>query len=295
VTGFPANTNVFVEQCDGTNTSTPGWSPTINCDNLTSPAPVISNGSGAATFTKDDPNHGFTPFKGQSPSGLFNCLSLHDASPNNGVPDFRNCTLRVSTNNAGVTGDQVFLNLLLPDGGAAPVETCRISGSMSSTTGLTNTAPAKPKANKLKGAATLGSAAGGSCAQTVTTKFPITTGSVKIKGGLQKGAVCTATKLPPLDGPLAFTIKWQGTNPKNGKLSTVGKSVVSVTTITSTTLPNVVYSASGSVSGLFAGKTAQLNLVLDQSQLTLNSACNSGGLQTVTFTGSVSPSSIQFA
>ena len=82
---------------------------------------------------------------------MFNCLSLHDPSPNDGVPDFRNCTVRVSTNNAAVTGDQVFLNILLPDGGAAPVESCRISGSWTAKTGLTNTAPAKPKANKFKG------------------------------------------------------------------------------------------------------------------------------------------------
>ena len=68
-----------------------------------------------------------------------------------------------------------------------------------------------------------------------------------------------------------------------------------MTSITSTTLPHVVYSASGSVSGLFAGKTAQLNLVLDQSQLDINSQCNGSGFKSVSFNGSVSPSTIQFA
>jgi hypothetical protein len=252
-----------------------------------------------ATFTKDDPNFGFTPFKGESPGGLFNCLSLHDASPNNGVPDFRNCTLRVSTNNAAVTGDQVFLNLLLPDSGAAPVESCRISGSWSNKIGQTNTpAPAKPKpkANPVKGTGTVGIAAGGTCAQTVTTKYPITTGSVKIKTKIVKGATCTATLAPPLDGPLTLKIKWQGINPKNHKVATVGTSTVTVSSITSVTLPHVVYTATGSVTGLFAGKSAQLNLVLDKSQLELSSQCNTAtGFKDVSFTGVVSPSTIQFA
>ena len=61
------------------------------------------------------------------------------------------------------------------------------------------------------------------------------------------------------------------------------------------TLPSVVYTVSGPVSGLFAGKTAHLTLVLNQDQLTLNSLCNGSGFVTTNFTGTVSPSSIQFS
>jgi hypothetical protein len=293
--GFPPSTSVFVEQCDGVSPSAQGWSPTADCDNLTSPAPVITTAGGVATFTKDDPNHGITPFKGAGPGGLFNCLAQNDAATNNGVPDYKNCSLRVSTNNATITGDQVFLNLLLPASGAAPVETCRVSGTWSAKTGLTNTAPAKPKGNPAKGDGTVGAGAGGSCAQTVTTKFPITTGTVKIKAKIVKGAVCTSALTMPTDGPMTFTVKWQGINPKNGKLSTVGKSAVTVASFSSTTLPNVTYTATGPTTGIFQGKTAHLNLVLDQSQLTLNSQCNGSGFKTVSFTGAVSPSTIQFS
>ncbi len=191
--GFPPNTNVFVEQCDGTSTATPGWSPTINCDNLTSPAPVISTAGGVATFTKDDPNLGFTPFKGESPGGLFNCLSLHDASPNNGVPDFRNCTVRVSTNNAAVTGDQVFLNILLPDGGAAPVESCRISGIVDrQDRSHEHAAPAKPKANKFKGARDGGYRGGRNVRADGHDQVPDHHGLGEDQGRRStKGAVCT--------------------------------------------------------------------------------------------------------
>jgi hypothetical protein len=115
VAGFAATTNVFVEQCDGVAPTALNWNPTAHCDIVTSPAPVISSAGGAATFGAADPNHGFSPFKGPSPQGLFNCLSPNDPASTNGLPDYRSCQIRISTNNTAVTGDQVFKTLQLPE------------------------------------------------------------------------------------------------------------------------------------------------------------------------------------
>jgi hypothetical protein len=113
--GFAANTPVFIEQCDGVSATDAGWDVTQNCDLGSSPAPATSNASGVVTFPANDPNFGFRPFKGFSPQGLFNCLSPSDPSPNNGLTDYRNCKIRVSTNNSSATTDQVFLNIQLPN------------------------------------------------------------------------------------------------------------------------------------------------------------------------------------
>jgi hypothetical protein len=115
-TGFTAGAQVFVEQCDGTPPTTAGWDPTINCDAGSAPAPAIADNSGKALFPAGDPNKQFHPFRGASPSGQFNCLNAIDPSPANGLPDFRNCQVRVSTNNAAVTSDQAFFTLTLPSG-----------------------------------------------------------------------------------------------------------------------------------------------------------------------------------
>jgi hypothetical protein len=119
-TGFSAGVNVFIEQCDGVSPTAQGWDPTINCDLGTSPAAAIADGTGSVTFDVADLNHKFTPFKGPSPQGIFNCLSLNDPSPANGLPDHRLCKIRVSTNNSASTADQVFLPLVLPDDPSTP-------------------------------------------------------------------------------------------------------------------------------------------------------------------------------
>ena len=113
--GFAATSNVFVEQCDGVAPTAVGWDPTTNCDLGSSPAAAIADGSGNVTFDTADVNHTLHPFKGSSPQGIFNCLSLNDPSPNNGLTDYRTCKIRVSTNNSAATADQVFLQLVLPD------------------------------------------------------------------------------------------------------------------------------------------------------------------------------------
>jgi Calx-beta domain len=113
--GFAPTSNVFIEQCDGVAITAVGWDPTTNCDLGSSPAAAIADGSGHVTFDMTDPNHALHPFKGSSPQGIFNCLSLNDPSPNNGLTDYRTCKIRVSTNNSASTSDQVFLPIILPD------------------------------------------------------------------------------------------------------------------------------------------------------------------------------------
>jgi hypothetical protein len=112
--GYPADANVFVEQCDGTSPTSVGWDPTVNCDLGSSPASAIADAGGNVTFDASDINRRFAPFRGPSPQGLFNCLSPTEPSPGNGLPDFTNCQMRVSTNNSAGTSDQVFLTLTLP-------------------------------------------------------------------------------------------------------------------------------------------------------------------------------------
>ena len=113
--GSPPARPCFIEQCDGVAPTDVGWDVDPNCDLGSSPAAATANASGVVTFPANDLNFGFRPFKGFSPQGLFNCLSPSDPSPNNGLPDYRNCKVRVSTNNSASTCDQVFLNIQLPN------------------------------------------------------------------------------------------------------------------------------------------------------------------------------------
>jgi hypothetical protein len=63
----------------------------------------------------NDSNHAFHPFRGESPQQLFNCLAPNQANLTNGLPNWHNCQIRVSTNNSFVTGDQSFLGITLPN------------------------------------------------------------------------------------------------------------------------------------------------------------------------------------
>ena len=135
--GFPPNSPVLVEQCDGIPATTPGWDPTLNCDLVSSPSAAIADANGVATFPTTDPNRRFTPFKGESPQSIFNCLAPGQASPNNGLPDFTNCKIRVSSNNSAVTADQAFLPITLP---GAAVETPPTPQNQAATVGVGATA-----------------------------------------------------------------------------------------------------------------------------------------------------------
>jgi hypothetical protein len=122
VSGFPAGTSIFLEVCDGADPTVSGWDPTEHCDLATSPSSIPGPGG---TFPANDANRHFRPFKGESPQGIFICLSPNDPVPPNpnGLPVFRNCQVRASTSNNNATADQAFLHITLPDatgGGEVP-------------------------------------------------------------------------------------------------------------------------------------------------------------------------------
>ncbi len=186
--GFQPDDVVFIEQCDGSSTSDVFWDPTINCDLGSSPAPAVADASGVVTFAVGDSNHRFRPFAGDSPQGLFNCRAPGTAAPTSGTPSFTNCQVRVSTSNSSSTGDQQFLPITLP---AAAKLSCVFKGSMTFNKPLTNVAPKKPKATKVKGTATLGTDAGTACDNTnapaSATKLPVTLGSGEDQGRDARG------------------------------------------------------------------------------------------------------------
>jgi hypothetical protein len=122
-TGFPLNGQIFAIICDGTPASAPGWDPTVNCDNLTSPAGRPTGTTGANTWDPNNINQRIGVFDGPSPGGSFNCLYPGEADPGNGLASFTNCQLRVASNNAAVTADQAFVTLTLQKPGAMVPET----------------------------------------------------------------------------------------------------------------------------------------------------------------------------
>ncbi len=111
-TGFAPDTQVWVEQCDGRVPSDPNWAPTRDCDVGSSPAAAIADKTGTVVFAATDRNRAVQLFVGTGPEQLFNCLTPKGASPNNGVSDYRTCQIRVSTNNAAATQDQVFVPIV---------------------------------------------------------------------------------------------------------------------------------------------------------------------------------------
>jgi hypothetical protein len=287
--GFEPGSQVYIEQCDGTNPSDVFWDPTLNCDLGSSPAPAAADAGGNVTFGSNDLNHKFTPFKGTSPQGLFDCLAPNDPASVSGNPSFSNCKVRLSTNNSAVTSDQVFFAVTLPS--ATPKVNCKASGSLSFIKPLTNVAPKKPKATKIKGAGTLGSAAGTACTSTAavgTTKYPVSSGSVKIKGSFPSGSKCSVLGNPTMAGT-AVKIKWQGINPKNGKLSTAGKSEAVLANGTVAAIPTGGWVASGTITvGNFVGSTVRVQLALNGGVTGETGTCNGGSLGAATFTSASS-------
>ena len=297
-TGFAPNTPVYVEQCDGTPATAVGWDAAQNCDLGTSPSPVSANASGTVTFPTTNPNFRFTPFKGTSPQGLFNCLSPTQTASNNGLPDFKNCQLRVSSNNTVGTSDQVFLTLTLPNAVVTPPPptsklSCKLSGSIGLNPAVTSTVAAKPKDHKIKGSGNLGSAAGTACTRNnpPVTKYPVSSGSVKIKGALPAATVCSQITNPPFAGT-TLSVKWQGINPKNNKLGTIGKSAAVVSSVTPNASP-FGYTLTAPVSaGIYAGGTLKVNIALDTSSAALVGGCNAVGTGFLGFTGALATSTI---
>jgi hypothetical protein len=115
--GYPAGGSVSVEICDGVLPTTPGYDPAAHCDIGTSPAPATPDASGNVTFLASDINARIGVFDGPSPQFLFNCLAVGEPDPNNALPSFTNCQIRLSTNNTAVTSDQAYKTMSLPGPG----------------------------------------------------------------------------------------------------------------------------------------------------------------------------------
>jgi hypothetical protein len=290
--GFVEDDLVYIEQCDGTPTSSFGWDPSINCDLGSSPAAVVADASGVATFPVGDVNKRFTPFRGDSPQGLFNCRAPGDPVPTSGIPSYTNCKVRVSTNNTVGTGDQQFFELSL----VRPKLNCVLKGALSFNKPLTNVAPKKPKATKVKGDSTVGTDAGTACVNTgapaAATKYPVTGGTVKIKGSMPSGTTCAGVTSPNLNGT-TLKIKWKGINPKKNVLSTAGKSDAVVTGTVIGEFPSTGYVVTTTVvAGAFAGSKLQLQLALNSTVSGAASACAGGSLAGVSYTGTLNVSRI---
>jgi hypothetical protein len=120
LSGFPADTNILLVQCDGVDPSTPGWAPGVHCDFNTSPPAKKTDGSGNLTI----PAHtGFSlvPLRGELQG--FNCLAPGGPPSNNGQTDYTNCQLRADTTLGRVSANQVFRTLTLQpasSGGEVP-------------------------------------------------------------------------------------------------------------------------------------------------------------------------------
>jgi hypothetical protein len=212
--GFTPGSLVFVEQCDGTDPTGVGWSPTSNCDLGSSSSPSIADDSGKVVLSATDSNHAFTAFKGESPQSLFNCLSPNQPTLNasNGLIDYRNCQVRISSNNTAVTSDQVFYDITLPDAPweafAHPGGGCsgqRVLGTWKPTPGETNvTAPETLSTSLMKSTAVGHPAFAGTCtaagvAGTLTPK------SFAMKAVGSTSCAATASD-PPISGKITIVM-----------------------------------------------------------------------------------------
>jgi hypothetical protein len=114
-TGWQPHTQVWIEQCDGVPPTSPTWNPNTDCDPATSPAGAVADAKGNVSFPVTNHNWAFPVFRGGSPQSMFNCLSPHERDLGNHLTSYRNCQVRMSSNDSAVTTDQTFLPIVLPD------------------------------------------------------------------------------------------------------------------------------------------------------------------------------------
>jgi hypothetical protein len=107
--GETPGASVTVEQCDGVPASTAGWTPVEHCDSATAPASQTVDSNGTVRFAAGDTNFGFTPFAGESPQHLFNCIAVGQPAPNNKKPSFTTCQLRIAASVTEASGADAFL------------------------------------------------------------------------------------------------------------------------------------------------------------------------------------------
>ena len=174
--GFPVNASVLAEQCDGRPSSDKAWDVTTDCDIATSCAAVHADANGDATFPAADLNHQFKPVKDASPEMFFNCLSPNEADPNNGLESWKNCQVRVSTNNSVSTTDQVFLTMTLPDA-VAGTTTTTAQGTTTAPTDTTTTTAELPTTTTTGGGTTSSTASTTSTSTSTSTSTTSTSTS----------------------------------------------------------------------------------------------------------------------
>ncbi len=332
-TGFNDNQNVFIEQCDGKDPADPTWSVANDCDFGLSPSPAIAvgnNGSAVASFVGDGNN--FQAFKNGKfeAQNKFNCIGPDDPPTNNGLTDWTTCRIRVDVNPSGPpSGFQTFLTITLPDN-VNDATTTSSTSSTSSTSTSTTTVQQSPKCGMGAGVAVAGKPnknigtiklAPGVTGTTATKavnlklsgtldnctgfsgfpnqKLPINGGSFTASIQVPAGSMCPSTFVPgtPLKGKL--TIKWTGTNPKNGKpaAATATDTFKVATNFSQTSASPLSFQLlTGPFTGTkssFAGHSATMTFVVDQTGAQISTACAvKGGLKTLNFTGVQGPSMI---
>jgi hypothetical protein len=128
--GWTPGEHVYEIICDGESPSTPGWTPTLDCDDATANGVAVADVNGDVTFPASSSALQVLPFRGVSPSGMFYCLAPADNPSatltvtgndpiNPHAPSYTDCQLRLASSNLSVTSDQVFVTLTLQDGPAA--------------------------------------------------------------------------------------------------------------------------------------------------------------------------------
>ncbi len=119
--GFPAGSTVFAQICDGADPAAAGWDPIEHCDAGTSPSGGLVDASGNFTFSVANENYRLPMFRGDSPSGVFQCVAPGETLPNESeIPVWDNCKVRVTSFTLAVTADQGFLPYRLTPAGVGP-------------------------------------------------------------------------------------------------------------------------------------------------------------------------------
>ena len=159
------------------------------------------------------------------------------------------------------------------------------------------TTPTKKKTTlKLQGA--LGSLAGGACTgfEHTDAKFPITAGMFKMSIQVGPGGTCDSLVTgEPLKTKLK--IKWEGVNPKTGKLATVAKDTTTLASVSEHHGPRGFTMLSVSLTdpkSKFLGKSATFDIVIDERADEIAQACATPkkGLQSLHFGGANGPSKL---
>jgi len=228
VTGFPAKTLVVPLQCDGNAPTTPGYDPTIDCDQVTEQAQVETDSSGDATFPAYDPQSGFYPFDGISPQELFTCLAPGQATP----PDAPGmvssvCQLKVTTNDTSINTSDIYMQMVLPSPGTGGTTT---TTSTPATTTTSTTVPATTTTTV--GGGTTTTTLGGGTTTTTSTTVPTTTTTGATTTTSTPSTTTTSTSTTTTTVPTTTT-----TSTTTSTSTSTTTSTVPATTTTATTTP----------------------------------------------------------